>query len=235
MSITTPQQWRTFWQRHLADYLRVGPRTGQYLEMLFADKSLSFLEIAGGSLRDANYLAEKGYAATGSDFLCDLVEGARSFYRNPRLHTLVLDAFNTQLDDGAYDVTFHNGFLVYFRSDNDIKTLLAEQVRITRAYVVAVVHSAHNPRLRQAFASKARCNPLFDIRFFKDKEMRALLQPYGRTRLYPYGGSIAGRLLPTGRLGRLPLGVRRWIYRMAAPLEPRSRWERIIAVTSLAP
>jgi SAM-dependent methyltransferase len=227
-----PEKWQELWNLHLDQYLAASPRTGCYLEMLFPDKSLSFLEIGGGSLRDANYLAQRGYAATGSDYVPDLVATAARRHNNPRLHTLVLDAFDTKLPDGAFDVTFHNGLIGYF-DDGQISKLVAEQARITRKHLVVVTHCRHNANMARVFAEKAQTDSLYGLRFFTKSEMRVLLDRFGPTRLYPFGGPIDARLLPGNRLGCLPLRLRRAIYTTFASLTSPSRWERILAVTRL--
>lgn len=231
--LMTKDQWREAWSRHLPNYLNAFPRTGFHLEMLFSDRSLRFLELGGATLRDANYLALRGYDVVGSDYEAETVRVAAEACRNPALKTMVLDAFSTGLPDRAFDVTFHNGLWVCFGSDEKIRQLLAEQVRITARYLVVIVHNAHNERLRQTFAKRAKTDRLYDIRFFEKTELATLLEPYGRTTIHPFGTRLSNRLVPGTALGWLPQVVRRALYRHASPCEPISTWERLLAITEL--
>ncbi len=233
MDIITPAQWKASWSVHLDQYLAVPPRTGFYLEMLFPDRSLSFLEIGGGSLRDANYLAQRGYETTGSDFVPELVAAAAAHHNNPQLRTLVLDAFDTKLADNTFDVSYHNGVIGCFCND-DIARLLREQARITRQYLIAIVHCAHNNPLCRLFAEKVQADPIYGLRFFTYSEICSLIEPFGPTKLYPFGGPLDRRILPNARLGQLPLWFRHFFYRTLARLTPMSTWERILVATRVA-
>lgn len=227
------EQWREAWSRHLSNYRNAFPRTGLHLEMLFPDRSLRFLELGGATLRDANYLAMRGYDATGSDYEPETVRIAAASCANPALKTMVLDAFATGLPDDAFDVTFHNGLWVCFGSDDKIRQLLAEQARITSRYLVVIVHNAHNDRLRRTFAERAKTDRLYDIRFFRRPELASLLEPYGRTTIHPFGTRLSNRLVPGALFGGLPHAVRRFLYRHACRHEPLSTWERLLAITEL--
>lgn len=229
----TKDQWRQAWNRHLPNYLNAFPRTGFHLEMLFPDRSLRFLELGGATLRDANYLSRRGYDVVGSDYEPETVRIAAEACGNADLKTMVLDAFATGLPDGGFDVTFHNGLWVCFGSDEKIRALLAEQARITSRYLVAIVHNAHNDRLRETFAERAKTDRLYDIRFFRRSELAGLLEPYGRTTIHPFGTRLSNRMVPGSLLGGLPRAFHRTLYRHACPWEPISTWERLLAVTEL--
>lgn len=229
----TKEQWRQAWSRHLPNYLNAFPRTGYHLEMLFPDRSLRFLELGGATLRDANYLATRGYDVVGSDYEAETVRIAAASVGNKSLKTMVLDAFATGLPKDAFDVTFHNGLWVCFGSDEKIRQLLAEQVRITSRYLVVIVHNAHNERLRRTFAERAKTDRLYDIRFFRRPELARLLEPYGRTTVHPFGTRLSNRLVPGAVFGGLPYSLRRFLYRHACPHEPLSSWERLLAITEL--
>ncbi len=233
--LMTKDQWRQAWSHHLPNYLNAFPRTGYHLEMLFPDRSLRFLELGGATLRDANYLATRGYDATGSDYEPETVRAAAAACGSRSLKTMVLDAFATGLPDAAFDVTFHNGLWVCFGSDDKIRQLLAEQVRITSRYLVVIVHNAHNERLRKTFAERAKTDRLYDIRFFRPAELAGLLEPHGRTTILPFGTRLSNRLMPDAVLGGLPYGLRRFVYRHVCPCEPLSTWERLLAITELDP
>jgi hypothetical protein len=185
-------------------------------------------------MRDANYLAAKGRRVIASDFTAELAEDPRLASSNPLLEIRVLDAFATGLADKAFDVSYHNGLWVYFQNDEQIHRLAREQARITRRYMVVTVHSAQNERLKASFASRAAEDPLYDVRFFTRDELFHLLKPYGRTKMFPFGGPWDRQLLEGWRLGRLPSGLRRWIYQRICPRSPPCEWEKIMAVTDVA-
>ena len=227
------EQWREAWSRHLPNYHVAFPRTGFHLEMLFPDRSLRFLELGGATLRDANYLAKRGYEAVGSDYEPETVRVAAAACGNPALKTMVLDAFATGLPDDAFDVTFHNGLWVCFGSDEKIRQMIAEQARITSRYLVAIVHNDHNERLKRTFSERAKSDRLYDIRFFRRDELASFLEPYGRTTIHPFGTRLSNRLVPGMVLGGLPYAIRRFLYRNVCPFEPLSTWERLVAITEL--
>src|SRR5215472_10723356 len=61
------QFWAESWDRHASDYFTTPPHLGPCLELLFPDKSWTYLEMGGGTMRDARYLAQTGRSVTGSD------------------------------------------------------------------------------------------------------------------------------------------------------------------------
>ena len=125
MSPLSATDWSRVWESHLAEYLAVPARTGMHLEWLFGDRQWKFLELAGGSLRGANYLSQRGYDSTGSDYLPEIISKARKAHDNPLLKTRVVDGCNASLPDEAFDVPIHYKFLFYFSQDASI-----EQMRI---------------------------------------------------------------------------------------------------------
>jgi hypothetical protein len=227
----TKDFWKESWAHHLPSYLEMPARQGMYLELLFPDRSFTFIEFGAGSMRDARYLAERGRRVIASDYTPELAADPRLNSGNPLLEVRVLDAFATGLPEKACDVSYHNGLWVLFQDDEDLQRLAREQARITRRYMVVTVHSAHNQPLKSSFADRVAADPLYDIRFFSRDELFGLLRPYGPTRIYPYGGPWDGQLIGGWRLGRLPLGMRRWVYRHVCPHTAPSQWERLTAVT----
>jgi len=225
--------WRETWGEHMPLYRSRPPRQGMYLELLFPEKSWTFLELAAGSMRDANYLAERGYQVTGSDYVPEVVSSAREAYRDSRLETRVIDAFDTKVADDTFDVSYHNGLLICFSSDSDIEALVREQARITRKYMVATVPCAYHEEQRRQFAELAPQNPIYDIRWLTLDDISRFLAPYGCTKVYPFGGRLDSRLLPGRSFGWLPLCVRRWVYRSLCPHQRLRRWKKIIAVTQV--
>jgi hypothetical protein len=184
-------------------------------------------------MRDARYLASCGRRVIASDYTPALANDSRLASGNPLFEFRVLDAFATGLADKSCDVTYHNGLWVLFQSNGELHRLAREQARITRRYMVATVHSAHNEGLKASFASRAADDPLYDIRFFTRDELLELLRPYGPTTILPFRGPWDRQLIEGWRLGRLPCRARRLVYRRICPRTPLSRWERIMAVTKV--
>ena len=76
------------------------------------------------------------------------------------------------------DVTFSKGFVGCFEND-DIVRILSEQRRISRNYVVATVHNAHNPGFKEYFNKRAELDLLYSLRFFFVEEINELFQSAG--------------------------------------------------------
>jgi SAM-dependent methyltransferase len=228
----TDDFWKKSWDEHCSSYLATPAHLGPCLDLLFPDRSWSFLEMAGGSMRDAAFLAETGRPTKASDYLPEIVTRAKEIYKNT-LDVIQLDAFNTGLASQAFDVTYHNGLWVNFTSDDDIRRLADEQARITKRYMVAVVHCAHNRAERERFAAMAKEDRLYDIRFFEVGELRRLIEPYGRTRILPCGSAFTDQLINRWRWGRLPKHLRRLAYKYAGPRTAPDDWSRIMAVTAV--
>jgi SAM-dependent methyltransferase len=231
--LMTNDQWRDAWSHHLQNYQNSFPRTGFHLDLLFKDRDFCVLELGGATLRDAAYLADRGFNVVGSDYQAETIQKAAQKYQHPNLSSMVLDGFCTGLPDNAFDLTFHNGLWVCFRSNEEIQKLLKEQIRITSKYLIVIVHNAHNKRLRETFAKKAIEDPLYDIRFFEKDELMAILSPHGKTKIFPFGTRISNRLCPKFVLGGLPMNLKRWVYRTLCPYEPVNSWERLLAITEL--
>jgi len=226
------QFWAESWDRHASDYFTTPPHLGPCLELLFPDKSWTYLEMGGGTMRDARYLAQTGRSVTGSDSVEEVVSRAR-LYHGSALNITKIDAFHTGLTAKSFDVTYHNGVWSNFSNDRDIRQLAAEQARISRRYMVAVVHCRHNQPYRETFRARSVEDPLYDIRFFEIDELRSFMESFGPTRIYPCGSPLAYQLADRWRWGRLPQSIRSLIYRHVAPRTSPKDWFRIIAVTRL--
>jgi hypothetical protein len=226
----TEDFWKESWQQHWSSYLATPPHLGPCLELLFPNKSWTFLEMGGGSMRDSAYLAGTGRKVTGSDYLPEAAAKAQETHKGV-MDVITLNAFETGLPDNAFDVTFHNGLWVLFSKDEDIRKMAAEQARISRRYMAAIVHCAHNQKYREDFKERAKTDDLYNLRFFEIDEIRAFCEPYGETLVVPCGSPLTYQLLGGWRWGRFPQSVRRLIYKYAAPRTDPSEWHRIMVVT----
>jgi ubiquinone/menaquinone biosynthesis C-methylase UbiE len=227
MSIDTKEFWQSAWQRHHRSYLRTIGFQAYYLSFILKPNERKLLELGAGSFRDTARLNEWGYDCTGTDFSEESVQLAQQTFPHWASKIQVQDASNLQFPDGAFDVTFHNGFWVLFQEDAFLDQLLKEQVRVSRSRVVCTVHNALNQRQRAVFAEKAREDELYDIRFFEPDEMRRLLQPHCReVRIYPYSVLHFNRLMKLIK-HRALLKV---VYLATHRLWRIQHWERLMVV-----
>lgn len=175
----TPEFWADAWTRHLETYLDATPRTGIWLEHVFAPQKPKTLEIAGGSCRDSRHLFQRGWDASGSDFDSRTIAYLDKRFNQLGQPLLQLDAFSTNVADKSFSVTFHNGFYVLFNNDADVVALLREQARITRDVMVVIVHNALNLRLRDQFARLGSNDPVYRIRFFAPDQIVSIIRASG--------------------------------------------------------
>ncbi len=231
--------WEDAWVRHIEQYLAVQPRCGYWLASAFPSRSLSIMEIAGGSCRDSRYLAERGCQAIGSDFEQRTLDYIATRFPNSPLVLQREDAFALSLRDKAIDLTFHNGFWVLFNDDHLIHKLIHEQARVTRRYMVALVHNGENQRQVDTFGMKASEDPIYDIRFFRRQELCDVISASGLTyrqlTLRKFGGPAEGWM--RSKIRGVPNPFRHLSRLMIARLYDRQSWqdtERIACVIELA-
>lgn len=183
--------WSDKWQDCIEAYLKAAPRCGYWIASQFS-QNLSVLEIAGGSCRDSRYLASCGWQATGSDFDQKTLDYLRKKYPHSHHHMQREDAFSLSFADQSIDLTFSNGFWVCFSDNEKIYALIREQARVTKKYLVVLVHNAENSLLRRIFHKKAQLDPIYNIRFFTRVQLRQLIENsdihYRSLRFCKFGG-----------------------------------------------
>jgi len=86
------------------------------------------------------------------------------------------NAYHLPYKDRFFDLVFHNGFFVCFNNDKMICQLLVEQERISKKYILILVHNALNKKLKQIFIEKAKFDPLYDVRFFTPDELNTIIK-----------------------------------------------------------
>lgn len=184
--------WEDSWIKHIEAYLNATPRAGVFIENYFKNTN-KLLEIAGGSCRDSRYLANRGFEATGSDFdekTLTYLEKER--FPNDILNYSKEDAFNLSFSENSFDLVFHNGFFVLFNDDESLKTMLLEQERVSRKYIVFFVHNKENDKLIRLFKKKSQEDDLYKIRFFDKDEVTAIVKnsgiKYKNIKLLKFGG-----------------------------------------------
>ena len=236
--LTTEGFWSDAWKRHIDRYLAAPPRAGYWIRSHFPDAT-SVLEIAGGSCRDSYHLATCGVRAVGSDFEPQTVAYVAERLKHDRFTVAREDGFAMSWPDRNFDLSFSNGFWVCFRENADVLRLLREQARVTKRYVVALVHNGENARLRRVFARRAEEDPLYDIRFYSIPDLKAIVDQSGlalrSVAFRKFGGPIdpfAKRSLK-GVWNPLAGLAPRCLPR-AYSLLPWSRVERIALILELA-
>jgi hypothetical protein len=237
-SLGTTEFWSDAWRRHIESYLGAPPRTGHFLDAHFRRHRRGALELAGGSCRDSRHLRGVGWRAEGSDFDAKTIAYLRQRFPDDALPLHVANAFALPFPDGAYELSFHNGFWVCFREDADLRRLWLEQRRVTSRVALGFVHNALNRDQVENFARLAITDPLYDIRFFTPAEVLRLLGSFGvepgRIRMWKFGGRFDKLYLE--RIRGRPNSLRRLAPRIAPLLYRWQRWEqteRIVFSVSL--
>ena len=175
---SSEKYWTESWVRHIESYLSAPPRCGYWITSEFS-KSLSILEIAGGSCRDSRYLSHQGFNVIGSDFDQKTLDYLTEKYPNSPLRLRRENAFSTSVPNKSIDLSFSNGFWVLFSDNKQIKSLIHEQSRITKKYLISLVHNIENIRLVELFTEKSKSDSLYQIRFFHRDELRQIITESG--------------------------------------------------------
>lgn len=225
--------WEEAWVRHIEAYLSAPPRCGHWLRARFRLQGWRVLELGGGSCRDSRVLAEGGVQSVGTDFEEKTLQYLRQRFEGSPLPLRREDASALSFENGAFDLSFHNGFWVLFDDPARVVQLLREQARVTRRTLVAVVHNADNTRLVEAFKRKSARDPLYDIHFLSRRDLASLCEAAGlashQVRFEKFGG-------PVDMLYALPWIFKPWA-RWLAPrlyrLQPWSATERVAMVVDL--
>jgi len=237
MGATRAYHWPKLWERHLDRYLRGAPRVGAFV-LSYAPRAEELLEVACGSSRASVFLAEHGRRVVATDREEALIEELRRRFPVDNLTYRSADAFHLPFADNAFDLVFHSGFFVLF-DDEQIPALLREQARVSRKYVLALVHNALNARRVDQFRELAKTDELYDIRFFAPDELERVVRNSGircRTvRILKYGGP-QDRFHRTGLRWGVPNALYPFRHRLVPRLYQWQRWEvteRVAALVEL--
>jgi ubiquinone/menaquinone biosynthesis C-methylase UbiE len=107
---------------------------------------------------------------------------------------IVENAFNFSFKDKSFDLSFSNGFWIYFKDDLKLQALLKESCRISRKYVVILVHNKENKLLVNKFMKKSKTDSLYAVRFFYRKELLDIIKEsninYESILLKKFGGPV---------------------------------------------
>ena len=236
--MTNETYWGEEWQRRLQSYLSGPPRLGRLIEHRLGDQVTTTLELGAGSSRDTIYLASAGYRCVASDFSEATMAEVSARFASERLRFSVDDSRSLGFADDEFDLVFHNGLLVCFESDDDIRRILQEQHRVASRYMMIVVHNAENPGLVAEYARLGQTESLYQIRFFSRVDIQDALTAagvgYQGIQFLKCGGPTD--LLYAERLKSIPNPLHRWAGSLAPraySLQPWSRTERIACLVEL--
>ena len=190
----TKKFWQNTWKKHLETYFSTTSRTGIFIKHMFGHKIKSTLEIACGSSRDSIYLAQNGYFASASDYNNDMIKYLKNRFKIDNLKYITNDAFSLSLEENSFDLIFHNGFLIYFLEDEKIFQILKEQERVSRKYILIIVHNKLNENLITLFKKLSLNDKLYDIRFFEPDEFQRIVEDskisYKKIIFFKFGGKM---------------------------------------------
>ncbi len=172
------EDWDRKWVG-IFDHYQNDLRHAFYIHAMLESEEQHLLEIGAGSFRDMAELRRRGLNCEGMDFSLEAVVRAKEYFPEFAGSIHHMSAFSMPFADGAFDLTYHNGFWVLF-SDEQIKGLAEEQARISKRRMIVTVHNAHNVRFVDYFDRKKVDDPLFDIRFFEKDEVIELMRPVCR-------------------------------------------------------
>lgn len=231
--------WSNAWVAHIENYLNSPPRCGYWLDSTFKNCD-TMLEIAAGSCRDSIYLSETGKNTIASDFDQKTLEYLKNKYQKTSLKFQKEDAFSLSLSDKSIDLIFSNGFLVLFLENEKIHTLIKEQARVARKYIVALVHNNKNPRLKKIFSEKSVSDDLYKIRFFEPEEIINIVKSsgikYKSIQVKKFGGPLDRLYLDSIFHIKNPL---KYLARKIVPhsynIQPWIFSERIACIIELPP
>ncbi len=226
--------WTETWKRHIETYLAAPPRAGIWIRQLFPSWN-SVLEIAGGSCRDSRYLADHGFQAVGSDFEQKTIEYLQDRFPASPLKLQREDAFHLSFQDNVFDITFSNGFWILFDDNRDITSLIKEQARVTRKYMISFLHNGDNIKLKKTFQEKSEKDPLYNIRFFYKDEIEGLIHASGISFTYlkikKFGGIVD--LFYAKRIKNM-INLSPKLITSLYDFQPWSRVERLAVIIKLA-
>lgn len=178
--------WDSKWAE-IFDHYQQDLRHAHYIRALMNADEASVLEIAAGSFRDMAALRRMGIECSGMDFSPESVSRAKAAFPQYADQIHLMSAFEMPVADGAFDLSYHNGFWILF-SDDNIRALAAEQARVSRRRMVVTVHNGHNRQFVDYFDRLKINDPLYDIRFFEVDEVVALMEPVCRdVQVVPVG------------------------------------------------
>jgi ubiquinone/menaquinone biosynthesis C-methylase UbiE len=186
--------WNTSWKKHLEQYLKAPPRTGIFIKNLLGSQIETSLELGCGSGRDSIYLSKYYAKVTATDYDEKTIAYLKEKFNSANLEYKQADAFNLPFSKNAFDLVFHNGLFVLFDDDSSIYNMLTEQERVSKKFILVLVHNKLNKKLIETFETKGLNDPIYDIRFFTSSEITTIVEKskinYKSINCFKFGGKM---------------------------------------------
>ncbi|MBE2181067.1 MAG: class I SAM-dependent methyltransferase [Chthoniobacterales bacterium] len=174
IGLNSAESWNAEWEKWFARYSRGTPRLGMWLAWSQKVDGRDTLELGAGSGRESRFLAARARSVTCVDFSSGAMDALRESRPPLNLRACTMDARNLDFPDGAFDLSFHKGFWSCFGDDDDVALLFAEQLRVTRGTLLALVHNAANSKMHEMFRRKAGTDKLYQVRFYQPEELMTI-------------------------------------------------------------
>lgn len=178
--------WDSQWAA-LFDHYQKDLRHAYYINAVRRPDETRVLELAAGSFRDVVALQGMGVDCSGMDYSPESIQRAKAAFPALADKFHEMNAFSLAFGDGAFDLTYHNGFWGLFPPEQ-VRALAAEQARVSRRRMIATVHNAHNRPFAEYFARVSQTDPLYRIKFYEVDEIEAVMREFCRAvRVVPVG------------------------------------------------
>ena len=102
-------------------------------------KKLKFIDIGIGPGDLSIALKERNYIQFGVDTSKKSLE----ICKHRGLNVEYNDAFNLNIKDNTYDLSFSDGLLEHFPDKNDVRKLISEHIRVSKKYVMISLPSTY--------------------------------------------------------------------------------------------
>lgn len=185
------ENWSLAWEKHLENYLKAPARTGIFAKV-YAKGITSSLELGCGSGRDSIFLSQKGISAVATDYEPTVICKLQERFKDYSVKFCIADAFDLPFHGNTFDLVFHNGFFILFNSNYDVINLIHEQKRVSKKYILILVHNKINRRLVTEFEALAPSDPVYNIRFFTKEELDQIVKSaqikFKSIRYFKFGG-----------------------------------------------
>ena len=183
--IVNSDTWDIHHIKHL-EYNISCPRLAYYLYIIFdilnINKESTIMEYATGSGRSIIQLIKLGYINSyGSDFSKVAIDKLK-IYGN--VFTLI-NFFNSTT---KYDITFHDGFFIYFKYEH-IYDMIDIQLANTNKIAIIVLHNYLNIELINTFKVKSITDSLYNINWLNyNKLLNYIIKKYNyKINIFKYG------------------------------------------------
>lgn len=136
------KEWDAYYPQELSINVFVGNLFGQrdFLSEVFTPQGgKNVLEVATGTSTMSIFGAWLGFTMTSIDINPTIIARAQALAEKLQLkiNYQVADAFALPFPDNSFDTVFHQGLFEHF-SDDDIRAMLDEQLRVARRVVFSV-------------------------------------------------------------------------------------------------